>query len=285
MPAITTSQLREGMQVYSGEGQPLGAIERVDRDFITVRGQQYQLSSIERAEGDRVHLTRQVAGTAGSGRGERVGVAQDIQEAQGEVRVPEMEERLHVEKRQADMGEVRVQRHVTEERQTVPVELMREQVHVEERDTKDRPATEADLRGAFQEGTIRVPVRGEEAVVTKEAVVTGEVVLNKERTTERQNVTDTIRRTHVDVDENYQKARSGFQQHFQKGRGANGAARFEDAEPNYRRGFEAAHDERNAGKRFEDVEPELQRTHQGSGDDHWERLREEVREGFQRARQ
>ena len=294
MAKIDATQLRKGAQVYSGEGQVLGPIERVDADSITVKGQQYDFTSIERAEGDTVYLTRQVGATASAGREQpraqgssatnSAGAAQ-VRQGEGAFRVPEVEERLNVEKRQAELGQVEVRKTVTEEQQTVPVDLMREEVHVEERDIKARPATEADLQSAFKEDTIRVPVRGEEAVVTKEAVVTGEVVLNKERTTERQNVTDTVRRTHVDVDENYTKARSGFEQHFKQARGATGAARFADAEPNYRRGFEAAHDERYAGKRFEDVEPELQRTHQSAGGDAWERLREEVREGFQRARQ
>ena len=46
----------------------------------------------------------------------------------------------------------------------------------------------------------RVPVRGEEAVAQKEAFVTGEVVIDKERRTERQTVTDTVRREEVEVD-------------------------------------------------------------------------------------
>ena len=52
----------------------------------------------------------------------------------------------------------------------------------------------------FEEGIIRIPLRGEEVVVRKEAVVTGEVVINKERTTERQEITDTVRKQHVEVD-------------------------------------------------------------------------------------
>ena len=62
------------------------------------------------------------------------------------------------------------------------------------------------MADAFQGGTIRVPVRGEEAVVSKEAVVTGEVVIDKEQTTERQQVTDTVRRERVGVDENTREA-------------------------------------------------------------------------------
>jgi len=58
---------------------------------------------------------------------------------------------------------------------------------------------------------------------------------------------------------------------------------FADAEPNYRRGYEAAYDERYAGRDFSDVEPDLRRSHAGGGET-WEHLREEIREGFDRGR-
>jgi uncharacterized protein (TIGR02271 family) len=68
------------------------------------------------------------------------------------------------------------------ERRNMPVELMREEVYVEQHVVPDRP--EVDLGpGAFQEGTICVPVRGEEVVVRKRAVLAGEVVVRKQRTT------------------------------------------------------------------------------------------------------
>ncbi|CAA9229383.1 MAG: hypothetical protein AVDCRST_MAG77-914 [uncultured Chloroflexi bacterium] len=287
MAAVNASQLREGMEVYSGEGQSLGPIERMDRDSITVRGQQYEFTSIARTGANRVYLTRQVGASTGTGRGRAGDAGSEVVEAQGEIHVPEVEERLHVEKRQSEIGEVQVRKTVTQEQQTVPVDLMREEVRVEERDTEDRPATDADLRSAFDEGTIRVPLRGEEAVVTKEAVVTGEVVVDKERTTEHQDISGTVRRVRVEVEEHYQRERDGFRQHYAQGRGSSGKPPFEEAEHTYRSGFEAAHDERHAGKRFEDVEPELRRQYERSssaraGSDPWERLIEEVREGYRR---
>jgi uncharacterized protein (TIGR02271 family) len=123
----------------------------------------------------------------------------ETQANQGEMRVPEVEERLNVQKRQTEMGEVRVHKEVEVEQQTIPVELEREEVHVERREVAARPLQAGE--DAFQEGTIRVPVRGEEAVVSKEAVVTGEVVVNKDRHVEREQVTDTVRRTEVHVDD------------------------------------------------------------------------------------
>ena len=78
------------------------------------------------------------------------------QATEGEVRVPVAEERLHVEKRQAELGEVQLRKTVEEEQQTVPVELEREEVRVERRDVGDRPVRPGDQ--VFEEGTVRVPV-------------------------------------------------------------------------------------------------------------------------------
>ena len=277
---IDPKQLRRGMQVQSGEGQTLGVIEHTDADSITVKGQQYELSSIERVEGDRVYLTRQVG--ASTDRGATARGRDEAVAAEGDVRVQVHEERLEVDTRERQTGEVRVNKTVVSEQQTVPVELMREEVHVEQVDVADRPATEADLRGAFQEGTIRVPVRGEEAVAHKETVVTGEVVIDKTRTTETEQVTDTVRREHIEVDEDYDRARAAYQERLTT---RPGAPTPEEAEPHFRTGYTAARDERHAGKTFEEVEPELRQASGAADESAWERIKREVREGFTGARE
>lgn len=292
MAAIDMKKLKEGMDVYTADNQRLGTIETVDDNGIRVQGQYYDHNAIARVERNNVYLSgssSQYTRTAGAVSPDRDRM--DIREAEGEIRVPEVEERLEVEKREVDLGEVGVRRTVEEERQSVPVELTREEVHVERREVPNRPIAPGEAAGAFESTTIRVPVRGEEAVARKEAVVTGEVVIDKERTTERQDVTDTVRKTHVEVDKDFQRARSDFEQHFASANQAGGNRTFEHAEPNYRRGFEAGHDERYYNRRFEDVEPELRSeyertsTRTSSTADPWERLRQEVREGFNRARQ
>ena len=216
---------------------------------------------------------------------------QRSQQTEGEARIPVHEERLDVEKCPTEVGEVQVRKTVQEEQQTIPVELRREEVNVERRDVDDRPASAGE--GAFQEGTIRVPVRGEEAVVNKQAVVTGEVVVNKEQTTERQDVSGTVRRERIEADEDYDRARSGFQEHYTRGQaptgaaGAQGSSRaFEDVEPHYRRGWQAGSDERYRQREWDDVEPDLRRGYEeeSRGGGTWDQLRDAVREGFDRAR-
>lgn len=96
-------------------------------------------------------------------------------------------------------------------------------------------------------------------------------------------------------DPDWQRHRAGFQQHFtgrQTAASASGARRtWEEAEPNYRFGYDASRAERYRGRRFDEAEADLRRDYEargragGRGEERkWEELREEVREGFERLR-
>jgi uncharacterized protein (TIGR02271 family) len=295
-------QIQEGMQVYGANDQMIGRVESIHGDGFHVAGQHIGRDMVTRVEHNRIYL-QGTGAMAGTGANIATGATE------GEIRVPVVEEQLQVGKREVDLGEVEIRRRVVEEEQTVPVTLRREEVQVEQVGTPARPLRPGE--DAFQEGTIRVPVRGEEAVVAKEAVVTGEVVVEKDVTTDQQQVGDTVRRTEVDFDENYAQARTGFEQDFTTRASAATDERsrsrtFEHAEPNYRAGYMAGTDQRYTDRQFEDVEPDLRRDYESgtwgasgatsqatgstgrakgtTGGDSWEHLREEVRHGFQTAR-
>lgn len=93
----------------------------------------------------------------------------------------------------------------------------------------------------------------------------------------------------ISDDAAWQRDRSGFQEHFAarhpSADGETGQRAWNQAEPNYRYGYDAARSEQYQGRQFEEVEPELRRAYelrnQESG---WDRLREEVRDGFNRFR-
>ncbi len=267
---------REGMEVYGANGHDLiGTISRVHGNGFDVAGRHYTLDQVESMGDGHIHVR-------GTGAGEARGAGMTSGQEANTLRVPVAEERLTVGKREADLGEATIRKTVTEEQQTVPVTLTHEEIRVEERDVTDRRATGTE--DLFKEETIRVPVRGEEAVVAKEAVVTGEVVIEKEAVSEERQITDTVRKQRVDVDKAYQETRGTLEQaHTTR---ASGTGRtFEQAEPNYRAGFTAAHDERFAGREFEDAESDLRTQHTTSGaGDTWEQLRQEVREGWNKAR-
>lgn len=115
-----------------------------------------------------------------------------------EERIPLAEERLRVGRREVDHGRVRVRSYVIEEPVREAVTLHEERVSVDRRPV-DRAATAAD--GLFQERTIELDERGEEAVVSKDARVTEEVVLRKDQSERTEEIADSIRRTEVEVDD------------------------------------------------------------------------------------
>jgi len=270
-------KLRKGLRIFGADNREYGTIDRYDDQYAYVGERKIPVSAFERMDKDRLYVSQQ---------GRQYFETNDRMAAEGQIRVPVVEERLNVEKRQGEMGAVDIRKTVESEQVNIPVELRHEEVTVDRVDVKDRPIAAADVDNAFEEGTIRVPVRGEEAVIQKEAVVTGEVVIDREMKTERQTVSDTVRKERVNVDENYKRDRSAFEQHFNQRRAKLGTATdtrtFADAEPNYRKGYETAYDDRYAGRDFAAVEPELRRSH--TGRESWEHLREEINEGFNRAR-
>jgi len=114
------------------------------------------------------------------------------------VEVPVVEEQLNVGKREVERGAVRLRKKVTEQEQTVNVPLREEEVHVERRPVEGR-ATDLPA-DAFEEVDIEIPIRGEEAEVTKQAVVREEVDVHKHTRERQQPVSDTVRREEVVVE-------------------------------------------------------------------------------------
>lgn len=113
--------------------------------------------------------------------------------------VPVVQEEMQVGKRTVDAGGVRVIKRVSETPVSQIVNLREEHATIERRPV-DRPATDADFAN-FQEGTIEVRETAEEAVVGKTARVVEEVVVGKETTERSETVTDSVRRTDVEVQE------------------------------------------------------------------------------------
>jgi uncharacterized protein (TIGR02271 family) len=124
--------------------------------------------------------------------------ARDFGTAGGEERIPVVEERLSVGKRQAGQGRVRVRSYVVETPVQEQVMLRKEDVQVERRPV-DRPMAAGD--DAFRERTIEATETSEEAVVSKEARVTEEVVVRKTAEERTETVRDTVRRTEVEVED------------------------------------------------------------------------------------
>jgi uncharacterized protein (TIGR02271 family) len=112
--------------------------------------------------------------------------------------VPVVEEELRVGKRDVDQGGVKVKSHVVETPVTEDVSLQQERVSVERRPV-NRPLSTNEQ--AFQDRTIEVEQKGQEAVVSKQARVTEEVVVKKDVQQRNQKVSDTVRRTEVEIED------------------------------------------------------------------------------------
>jgi len=117
---------------------------------------------------------------------------------EGEVVLPIIEEQLAVGKRTVEKGAAQVRTSVAEVPVQESVTLREENVTVERRPV-DRAVENAP--GAFKEGTIEVTEMAEVPVVSKEAHVVEEVVVGKNVTEHQETVSDTVKRTEVDVDE------------------------------------------------------------------------------------
>ena len=123
----------------------------------------------------------------------------------GDEVIPIVEERIRVGKRAAEGGRVRVRSFVVETPVSEQVKLHEERVSIE-RHAVNRPLTDADA--AFRDRTIEAVEHTEEAVVSKDARVTEELVLRKEGMDRTETVTDTVRRTEVEVDDTTDLART-----------------------------------------------------------------------------
>ena len=126
--------------------------------------------------------------------------APPVAPADDTIAVPVYEEQLTVGKRQEEVGQVHLHKEVVQERATANVSLRHEEVTVE-RVPFTGQASEADLQNAFQDQVIAIPVMGEEAVVGKQTHVVEEVRLHKDAVQEQQQVTGTVRKERVTVDE------------------------------------------------------------------------------------
>jgi uncharacterized protein (TIGR02271 family) len=98
-----------------------------------------------------------------------------------------------------------VRSYVREEPVSQQVNLRDERVTLERRPV-DRPLTGTD--NAFAERTIVAEEHFEQAVVAKEARVTEEIALRKETVDRQETVTDTVRRTEVEIEDERNLAQS-----------------------------------------------------------------------------
>ena len=205
---------------------------------------------------------------------------QDSQQRADTTAIPVIQEELKVGKREVQRGGVRVYQRVIKTAVNETVGLREEHVNVE-RHAVDRPVSPSDVT-AFQETTIELRESAEEAVVEKIARVVEEVVVGKEVTQRQQNISDTVRRTEVEIEQILPDDDAYFRGHYTSNYGQSGAS-YDDYAPAYSYGSSMARNETYRGRPWNDVEGSLRsdwESHNpGSG---WEKMKAAVRHGWER---
>jgi len=112
--------------------------------------------------------------------------------------IPVVEEELRVGKRDVNLGRVRVRSYVVEQPVSEQVSLREDRVHVERRPV-DRAVEAGDQ--LFTDKVIEAEEHAEQAVVGKEARVTEEIGLRRETEQRTETISDTVRHTEVEVED------------------------------------------------------------------------------------
>lgn len=223
----------------------------------------------------------------------RTSATQNLQ--QGTTKIPVVEEELRVGKREVQRGGVRVYQRLRERPVQESVQLREEHVTVE-RHAVDQPATEADM-AAFKEGSIELREMAEEAVVSKTARVVEEVTIGKEVEQHTEEISDTVRRTDVEVEQlgaadttrrtDFADTTAtaddvDYRTHWQNAYGTSGG-RYEDYDAAYRYGSTMAGSGRFKNYQWTDVEPQLRSDWESSHPEStWDKVKDAVRYGAER---
>jgi uncharacterized protein (TIGR02271 family) len=127
----------------------------------------------------------------------------ELAEKGGTARIPVLEERLRVGRREVNRGTVRVRSYIVEEPVHEEVRLREEHVNVERRPVSEtaRPIVKGSPDDLLQERTLEVSETAEQAVVGKEARVTEEVVVTKGVDERVEPIDDVVRHTKVEVED------------------------------------------------------------------------------------
>ena len=123
-----------------------------------------------------------------------------------EQRIPVVEEQVAIGKRAVEGGSIRVTTRVVSDDVNKDVKLRDETVDVNRR-AVGKNLTGAEAAALMKDGTVEVTEHDEEALVSKQAVLKEEVVVSKDTDVRTERVSETAKRTEVDVDRSTGKNR------------------------------------------------------------------------------
>lgn len=202
--------IREGMMVFSSDGEKLGKVRASDANgFFVEKGLFFPEEHYARWEhvasvsGDEIQLAltkRELEAPTGTAALEQGSTAPGLGYDRDDIRMTRAEEELDVVKRERQAGEVRLRKDVVTETKHVDVPVTREEVHVE-RVPIDAPRSAAPGEAGFQQESISMPVTEEEVEIRKRPVVKEEVRLRRDRVQGEQRASAEVRREKIEVDD------------------------------------------------------------------------------------
>jgi uncharacterized protein (TIGR02271 family) len=138
---------------------------------------------------------------SGVARGEADGRDSDVGGRDTGDAMTRSEEELNVGTREREAGRVRLKKYVVEDEVTQTVPVRREEVRVEREPITDANRGDALDGPDISEDEHEVVLRAEEPVVEKRTVPQERVRLDKDVHTEEREVSDTVRKERIDVDD------------------------------------------------------------------------------------
>ena len=244
--------------------------------FDTARsGAQSQTGTQQQSMQSGAQGSVQAAGTQSAGT-QQGAAAQDSQQRE----IPVVQEELKVGKREVQRGGVRVYSRVVETPVNESVGLREEHVNVQRR-VVDEPLG-ADAAAAFEETSIELRETAEEPVIEKTARVVEQVIVGKDVTQREEKVSDTVRRTEVEVEQLRGDDDAYYRGHWNANYASSGGS-YDDYAPAYRYGSSMARSDQYRGRQWDTVENGLrsdwERSNPGSA---WDKFKAAIRHGWER---
>jgi uncharacterized protein (TIGR02271 family) len=138
------------------------------------------------------------AGTTDAG---MTGAGQDVSGPNTDDAMTRSEEELHVGTTQQEAGRARLRKYVVEDQVTQTVPVRREEVRVEREPITDANVDSATDGPAISEEEHEVVLHEEQPVVEKQTVPKERVRMGTETITDEQQVSDSVRKEQIDVDD------------------------------------------------------------------------------------
>jgi stress response protein YsnF len=224
---------------------------------------------------------------------EQIAEERDRYADESKARMKEIEEQLKIGKREVVRGGVRVHKYVDTDVVEETLRLRDEEINVD-RERADRKLTPEEAEAAFEEETVELTERDEEAVVEKEARVTGEVAVGKEVREREETVGGEVRKTRVEVEETggdgaasgveWVEVEPDFRKHYKSAYASNDNG-FDYYKPAYRYGYEMARNPEYRDVDYGRAETDLRKGYVHRHDEGmWDKTKDAVRHAYNRVR-